>query len=147
MASFSWTEPIVAPPSVVWDVLTDHRRYPEFTPIRRVGLEAEGDPAPNGVGAIRKLHAVGPPIREVIREFVPEQKMVYELISGAPVRDHFGTITLEPAPGGTRMTYALTSTPKIRGTGFAILGIMKLSVGDLVKRIVSESEKRAAAAR
>jgi uncharacterized protein YndB with AHSA1/START domain len=47
-----------APPQTVFDVLTDHRGYAEYTPLRRVELEREGDPPPNGVGAIRVLHAV-----------------------------------------------------------------------------------------
>ena len=55
MASFSLAKEIKAPPELVFEVLTDHRGYPDLTPLRRVDLEREGEPAPNGVGAIRVL--------------------------------------------------------------------------------------------
>jgi uncharacterized protein YndB with AHSA1/START domain len=147
MSSFSWTEPIVAPPEVVWDVLTDHRRYSEFGKARRVELEREGTPDPNGLGAIRKIIAVGPPIREEVIAFEPTTRFAYKLLSGAPVKDHVGTVTLEPAPGGTRMKYELETYPKVPVAGHAAVQIIKLVVGDMVKGIVAESEKRAAADR
>jgi uncharacterized protein YndB with AHSA1/START domain len=65
MASFTLERQVDAPPEVVFEVLVDHRRYAEIVaPIRRSELEREGDPAPNGVGAVRVLKAIGPPLRE-----------------------------------------------------------------------------------
>ena len=58
MASFRYEREVAAPPELVFEVLTDHRRYAELTPLRRAELEREGNPAPNGVGAIRVLSAV-----------------------------------------------------------------------------------------
>jgi uncharacterized protein YndB with AHSA1/START domain len=69
MAQFTITSHVAAPPEVVFDVLTDHRGYPSFTPVRRVELEREGDPPPNGVGAVRVLHAVGSAVREQVTVF------------------------------------------------------------------------------
>ena len=59
MASFRYVHQVAAPPETVFDVLTDHRRYPEITPLRKAALEREGEPAPNGVGAIRVPPASG----------------------------------------------------------------------------------------
>ena len=56
MADFTLTRRIEAPPEVVFDTITDHRRYSDYTPIRRAELEREGDAEPNGKGAIRALH-------------------------------------------------------------------------------------------
>jgi uncharacterized protein YndB with AHSA1/START domain len=102
-----------APPQTVFEVLTDHRGYAECTPLRRVELQREGDPLPNGVGAIRVLHAVGPPMREEVVTYEPPTRFAYRLLSGAPVRDPVGTITLEPDGDGTRVVYALDTTPKV----------------------------------
>ena len=63
MASFTLTREIGAPPETVFEVLTDHRRYSELTPLRKSELEREGETDPNGVGAIRKLTVAGPPMR------------------------------------------------------------------------------------
>ena len=71
MASFTFVRRIAAPPETVFDVLTDHRGYAAITPLRRSELEREGEPAPNGVGAIRVLTAVGPPLREEVLAYQP----------------------------------------------------------------------------
>ncbi len=94
MRTFTLEKTIAAPPSTVFEVLADHRGYSAISPIRSSTLEREGDPAPNGVGAIRVLKTLGPPLREEIVEFVPGERLVYRLLSGAPLRDHTGTITL-----------------------------------------------------
>ena len=69
MASFTFQRQIAAPPQTVFDVLTEHERYAAITPMRKSVLEREGDPAPNGVGAIRVLSSVGPPLREEVIAF------------------------------------------------------------------------------
>ncbi len=62
MPSLTLSREIDAPAEVVFETITDHASYSSFTPIRRAELEREGDEAPNGVGAIRALHLLGPPI-------------------------------------------------------------------------------------
>jgi uncharacterized protein YndB with AHSA1/START domain len=135
-----------APPQTVFDVLTDHRGYAEYTPLRRVELEREGDPPPNGVGAIRVLHAVGPPLREEVVTYEPPTRFAYRLLSGAPVRDHVGTVTLEPDGSGTRVVYALDTTPTVPLVGGAVLAVVRLSIRSLLKGVVDEAERRPAAA-
>ena len=102
MASFTLEREVAAPPEVVFDVLTDHRGYAEITPVRKVELEREGEPAPNGVGAIRVLHSVGPPLREEVIGFERPGRFSYRMLSGAPVRDHVGTVSLSPRAPGPR---------------------------------------------
>src|SRR5688572_22873562 len=97
MASFTYERQVAAPPETVFAVLADHRRYAEITPMRRSELEREGEPSPNGVGAIRVLSSVGPPLREEVLIYEPPRRLSYTLLSGAPVRDHVGTVELAPA--------------------------------------------------
>lgn len=145
MASFTLSREVDAPPEVVFDVLTDHRRYAEITPVRKSVLEREGEPAPNGVGAIRVLSSVGPPLREEVIAFEPPSRFSYKLLSGAPVRDHVGTVLLEPAGAGTKVTYALRTTPTVPVVGAAVVGVTKLAIKSLLDGIVAESERRAVA--
>ena len=121
MASFRYEREVAAPPELVFEVLTDHRRYAELTPLRRAELEREGNPAPNGVGAIRVLSAVGPPLREEVLVYEPSTRFSYKLLSGLPVRDHVGTVELVPAGGGTRIAYAVRTTPTVPVAGFAVV--------------------------
>jgi uncharacterized protein YndB with AHSA1/START domain len=129
----------------VFEVLTDHRGYAGLTPLRKSELEREGEPAPNGVGAIRKLTAVGPALREEVVAYEPPSRFSYTLLSGAPVRDHLGTVELTAQNGDTRMVYAVRTQPTVPVVGAVVVAVAKQGVKSLVDGIVKESERRAQA--
>lgn len=145
MATLDFSRTISAPPEVVFEVATDHRAMPSFTRFRGVELEREGDPAPNGLGAIRILRLVGPAVREEVVAYEPPRRFSYRMLSGAPVRDHVGTIELTPVANGTRMSYLLETTPAVPVGGFAVIALMRSIVENIAAGIAAESEKRAAA--
>jgi uncharacterized protein YndB with AHSA1/START domain len=145
VTSFTLVADMAAPPAVVFDVLTDHRGYAAITRVRSVELEREGDPPPNGVGAIRALKAVGPPLREEVVGYEPPSRFAYTLISGAPLRDHLGTVDLTESAGGTRVTYRVETTPTVPVVGRLAVAIVRASVKSLLKGIKRESERRALA--
>ena len=145
MASFTLSREVAAPPETVFDVLTDHGRYAEITPLRKSVLEREGEPAPNGVGSIRVLSAVGPPLREEVLTYEAPTRFSYTLLSGLPVRDHVGTVELTPHDGGTRMTYAVRTIPTVPLVGGAVVGAVKLGVKQLIDGVSAEAERRASA--
>jgi len=147
VASFTFKREIAAPPETVFAVLTDHRKYSELTPLRKSELEREGEPAPNGLGAIRKLTAVGPPLREEVIAFEPDERFSYKLLSGLPVRDHVGTVELTAggSGSGTKMVYAVRTHPTVPVVGPVVVAVVKQAVKGLVDGIVKESERRAAA--
>lgn len=144
MASFRYVRQVAAPPEVVFDVLTDHRRYNEITPVRKAELEREGEPAPNGVGAIRVLTVVPPPMREEVIAYERPTRFSYRVLSGLPVRDHVGTVELKAANGGTEMTYAVKSTPTVPLAGPVFMAVLKKAIRDLIAGVTKESESRAA---
>lgn len=146
MASFTFVRQVSAPPDVVWDVLTEHHLYASFTPMRRSELEREGDPPPNGVGSVRVLHSLGPPLREETIVYAPPERFSYRLLSGAPVRDHVGTVVLAPCDGGTEITYAVRTIPTLPVGGFAVVGVVKQAIKALLRGIATESERRASVA-
>jgi uncharacterized protein YndB with AHSA1/START domain len=147
MASFKYVRRVAAPPEVVFDVLTDHRRYPEITPLRKAELEREGEPAPNGLGAIRVLTVAGPPMREEVIAYERPYRFSYKILSGLPVRDHVGTVELQPADGGTEVVYAVKTTPTIPLAGPVFMVVLKKAIRDLLGGVAKESERRAADAR
>jgi len=143
MPTFTLEKNVAAPPSTVFEVLADHRNYSTINSrIRSSTLEREGDPAPNGVGAIRVLKAIGPPLREEIVEYVPGERLVYRLLSGAPLRDHVGTVTLTERTGGTHVSYRIDTKPRIP---LVVLPVVKTAVRQLFDGVAKESERRARA--
>lgn len=145
MASFTFERRIAASPQTVFAVLTEHANYAAVTPLRKSALEREGDPPPNGIGAIRVLSAVGPPLREEVIAYEPPSRFAYKLLSGAPVRNHVGTVELHADDAGTRMVYAVRTEPTLPLVGGVVVAVARQAVGALVKGIVTESERRAAA--
>jgi uncharacterized protein YndB with AHSA1/START domain len=144
MASFKYVRQVAAPPEIVFDVLTDHRRYSEITPLRKAALEREGEPSPNGVGAIRVLTVAGPPMREEVIAYERPYRFSYKILSGLPVRDHVGTVELKAANGGTEITYAVKTTPTIPLAGPVFMVVLKKAIRDLIGGVTKESERRAA---
>ncbi len=145
MAEFTLTRRIAARPEVVFDAITDHRRYSDYTRIRRAELEREGDFEPNGVGAIRALHLLGPPMRERVIAFERPRRFSYELLSGLPVRDHVGTVTLEPDGSGTAMSYRVVTTPTLPIGGFVVAAAFRSAISGLMDGVEREAEGRVAA--
>ena len=144
MATLDFSRTVAAPIETVWEVVADLRGMSDFTRFRKVELEREGDPPPNGVGAIRVLHLVGPPVREEVISFEAPRRFAYKMLSGAPVKDHVGTIELSSAGEGTRMSYVLQTTPKLPLVGFAVVALMRNVVEGIAAGIAAEAEKRAA---
>lgn len=116
-----------------------------MTRLRKSELEREGEPAPNGVGAIRVLMAVGPPIREEVVAYQRPSRFSYKVLSGLPVRDHLGTVSLEPSDDGTKVTYALKAIPTVPFAGKVVMLALERAVTELLNGVVSEAERRAPA--
>jgi uncharacterized protein YndB with AHSA1/START domain len=144
VASFTFTREIDAPAETVFEVLTDHARYSELTPLRKSELERAGEVDVNGVGAIRRLTAVGPPMREEVIAYEAPSRFSYTVLSGLPVRDHVGTVELSEEGGGTKMVYAVRTHPTLPVVGFAVVAAIKQAIKGLIDGVAKESERRAA---
>ena len=138
---FTLTRTTTAPIETVFDSLTNHRGIADYVwAVRRSTLDREGVPAPNGVGAIRRIEAVGPTIVEEIIDYQRPSRYAYKMLSGAPVRDHVGTVELREAGAGTEVSWHLRSTPKIPGLNRLLSTVLKRVIGELLKGAVKAAE-------
>jgi uncharacterized protein YndB with AHSA1/START domain len=141
---FTLTRTTTAPIETVFDSLTNHRGIADYVwAVRRSTLDREGVPAPNGVGAIRRIEAVGPPIVEEIIDYRRPTRYAYKMLSGAPVRDHVGTVELREAGAGTEVSWHLRSTSKIPGLNRPLSLLLKRVIGELLKGAVKAAESGA----
>src|SRR6476660_6005204 len=146
MASFTIVREVAAPPQTIFEILVDHRGYSRITRLRKSELEREGEPSPNGAGAIRVLSALGPPLREEVLTYEEPSRFSYTLLSGLPVRDHVGTVELTPNGGGTKMVYAVKTQPTVPVVGAVVVAAVKQAIKGLIGGVAAESERRASAA-
>ena len=79
MQAFELVARIPAPPEKVFAVLADHRGLADWSGAREVVLRQEGDPPPNGLGAIRVVRGAGLAIEEEITSFDPPKRIRYRL--------------------------------------------------------------------
>ena len=143
MIEFTLTRTTTAPIEAVFDALTDHRSIANYAKAaRRSTLDREGTPAPNGVGAVRRIEALGPAIVEEVIDYERPTRYAYKLVAGAPVRDHVGTVTLRPAGTGTEVNWHLQSTPKIPGLNWLLAPVLKRVIGELLNGAVDAAEGR-----
>lgn len=97
------TRRLDAPPETVFAVLTDHARYDRFDGIRRSELVEPGDPAPNGLGAVRWIWLGPLRFEEEITAFEPPNRFDYLIrdVRTLPFRHEGGSIRLSSGDGGT----------------------------------------------
>lgn len=137
-SSFTLTRTVNAPIERVFDAFTDHRAYREMTPLRSSTLEREGDPAPNGLGAIRKLSLAGPPIVEEVVGYERPEYFAYKALRGLPVKEHLGEVRLTSAGAQTHVVYTVGYTPSIPGPVVGL--VLRQAVGALMRGICKAAE-------
>lgn len=137
-SSFTINRHVNAPPSRVFDALTDHAGYSAMTPMRKSTLTKEGEPAPNGLGAIRELTLVGPPIVEEVVGYERPSYFAYKALKGLPVSEHLGEVRLSESGNGTHVAYTLSYTPSLPGPAVGL--ILKQAIGGLLRGIAKSVE-------
>jgi len=99
----------------------------------------QGEPAPGGIGAVRKLGLWPFFVREETIEYEQDRKHVYALIGPPnPVKNYRAEFVVTPnAAGGSDIRWSGSFTEGVRGTGPIMLaslrGVIQLMSGRLVK--------------
>jgi uncharacterized protein YndB with AHSA1/START domain len=144
MASYDVTVTSAAPPEAVFEVIADATRWHEWAgfSVSTSTWEREGDPAPGGVGAIRRLGR--PPVygREQILEFEPPFHLAYTIVSGIPVRGYHADVDLRPDGSGTVIRWSAAFEPKVPGTGALLAEVLRRVILGYATRAAAEAERR-----
>jgi len=114
------TQHSAAAPTSLFALLINGETWPRWSPIEAFELERTGDPAPEGVGAIRILRRGRTTGRDEIVEVVPDRRLGYRSLSGLPVRDYRAHVDLEPHGDGTTIRWEASFEPKVPGTGWIL---------------------------
>ncbi|OBA60460.1 polyketide cyclase [Mycobacterium sp. 1100029.7] len=103
----------------------------------------QGNPAPGGVGAIRKIGVRPILAQEEIVEYEQDRRQVYKLVGPpSPAKDYYGTVVLTPnAAGGTDINWSGSFTEGVRGTGPATRAALGGAVKLLADRLVKAADR------
>ena len=111
-----------AAPALVWPLVSDATRYPEWGPWSAAGYQRQGDVAPSGPGAVRWMRSERrhylryvTTVERVLEADEP-WRLAYTVIGGIPVRNYRAEVTLTPVTEGTLIRWAATwdATPRGR---------------------------------
>lgn len=139
-----------ASPEVIWALISDVTRYPQWGPWRAAAYRSPGDTSERGPGAVYSLTSARryagryPVMVERVLAAEEGQRLVYALLKGMPVRNYRGEVTLTPVAGGTRIRWG--------GTWDATLGgrLLYRSLSALYPQVIAglaaAAEKAGAAA-
>jgi hypothetical protein len=140
------TRTIAAPPEAVFDLLADHANYESFPGIHRSTLVREGDPAPNGRGALRRIKVPPLSFDEEITHYERPTRLDYLIVRlNVPFEHYGGSIRLSSENGATlvdwRSSYRVP-TPVI-GPPEEIVWQVLLKRG--FRRVLEDIERRTTA--
>ena len=112
MASTTVDTVIAAPRATVYRLFADRESISPYLAVN-VTLVRPGETEREGVGAQHKIGAGPVGVVEEITALVPNERMEYKIVKGAPVKRHVGIVTFADADGGTRVTYTMESEPSL----------------------------------
>jgi hypothetical protein len=127
--SYEVTARSSAPVEAVWPLIGEARRWKEWSFLDRSDLVREGDPAPDGVGAVRRFTRFGVGSREEVVAWDPPRHLGYVILKGFPVRRYRADITFTPEGTGTLIGWSASFDTLIPGTGRLMSLILRTMIG------------------
>ncbi|MEE6138131.1 SRPBCC family protein [Mycobacterium sp. 050128] len=111
--------------------------------IAQSSWERQGDPAPAGIGAVRKVGMWPMLMREETIGYEQDRRHVYLHIGPPlPARNYRAEMLLTPNPaGGTEIRWTGSFTESLCGTGYIMRTFLHGVVGFLANRLVKAAER------
>jgi hypothetical protein len=135
-----------APIEVVWARLADINTWSEWGQWDETTRTRDGDPPPDGVGAMRRFRRGRRTHEEEVVAFEPPRRLAYEVRSGLPVRDYHAEVTLEPVGDGTRIVWESQFDGANPVGGWVMHQVLKRFMPSTTKRLAAAAEADASAA-
>ncbi|OBH12466.1 SRPBCC family protein [Mycobacterium sp. E1747] len=143
--SFEATRTSTAPAATLFRLVADGANWSKWAKpiIVHSSWVRQGDPAPGGVGAVRKLGMWPLLVQEETVEYEPDRRHVYKLITpSSPIKDYVGEVVLTPNPaGGTDIRWAGSFVEGVSGTGPVLRAAMSGAIRFFVRRLVETAER------
>jgi uncharacterized protein YndB with AHSA1/START domain len=114
-----------APVERTFAYLAEHENLAPLFGIR-VERVRDGAAERNGVGSCRRLSFYGLlPFEETVTEVVPDERIVYRITKGSPMRGHEGVMAFSSGPnGGTHLDYRIRLGSPVPGLAAIVTRIL-----------------------
>jgi len=145
--SFEINRTSSAPAATLFGLVTDGANWSTWAKpiVLQSSWARQGDPAPGGVGAIRKVGMWPLLIQEETVEYDQDRRHAYRLVGPpSPAKDYHGEVVLTPnAAGGTDIRWTGSFVEGVRGTGTLMRAALGGAVRFFAGRLVKAAERQA----
>ncbi|BBZ44001.1 SRPBCC family protein [Mycobacterium parmense] len=143
--SFEVTRTSSAPAATLFRLVADGASWSRWAKpiVVQSSWARQGDPAPGGVGAIRKVGMWPVLVQEETVEYEQDRRHAYKMVGPAtPVKDYSAEVVFTPnAAGGTDIRWTGSFVERVRGTGPLMRGVMGGAVRFFADRLVRAAER------
>jgi hypothetical protein len=136
--------PCAASAEVIYHLLANVERWPEWLAGVRSATWEQPPPAGVGEGAVRRVVVSGLTMREQVRVAAPHRHHAYSILSGIPVIDHRADVRLIPDRTGTLITWTATFRPRIPLTGPLMWLMLRASMSTMARALARGAEAQPA---
>ena len=133
MGQFHIDKDIPAGPEKIWHILTDFEQKND--PDTHVEILEKGDPDNHHQGLVRKVTTGKDSVTEKILVVKPKESIEYQLLSGAPVHDYYGTIFLYPGKNFTTIRWVVTFRANFPWPEWMIKGMARKKIHKVLDKI------------
>ena len=145
--SFEINRTTSAPAATLFRLVADGANWSKWAKpiVLQSSWARQGDPAPGGVGAVRKVGLWPLLVQEETVAYEQDRRHAYKLVGPpSPAKDYSGEVVFTPNPaGGTDIRWTGAFVEGARGTGpvmrAALGGAVRFFAGRLVKAAERES--------
>ena len=149
--TFEVNKTSTAPAATLFRLETDGANWSSWAKpiVVQSSWARQGDPAPGGIGAVRKVGMWPMLVQEETVEYEQDRRHVYKLVGPAsPAKDYFGEVVFTPnAADGTDIHWSGSFIERVPGTG----RVMRAALGGAVRyfagRLVKEAERQSGGGR
>ena len=125
----------------VWALLSQAHTWKDWASFSISELEREGDPVPDGVGAIRRFGFPMYASREEVVAFEPPHHLGYTMLKGLPIAGYRSDVTLAVAPGGGTDIRWESSFDARPADGWFWAGVLRFLITDFSRRLAKAAAR------
>jgi len=144
--SFEITRTSSAPAATLFGLEADGANWSQWAKpiVLQSSWARQGDPAPGGVGAVRRVGLWPMLVKEETVEYEQDRRHAYRLVGPrTPAKDYFGEVLFTPnAAGGTDIRWTGSFIEGVPGTGPVMRAVMGGAVRFFASRLVKEAERK-----
>lgn len=123
----------------LFELLTDARTWPEWSPLGRASIERAGR---DGVlGEVRRFETGRTVSVEEVVEVIPARRLSYVLLSGLPLVDYRADVDIEDEGDLRRVTWRSRFRPRYIGTGWFYRLILRYFLQRMVDGLVEAASE------